>query len=1255
MPSQSFSLDSFTTFGDLLKYLRRRERLTQLELSITVGYSEAQIGRLEKNQRLPDITALKALFIPALHLEDIPELLARFLELAQSARQQDAPAPGIAPYKGLLFFDESDTDLFFGREALTARLADRAADLATDSSLRFLAVVGASGSGKSSLVRAGLAATLQRTGWNVRVFTPTENPLKALEAQLNSKQVELKSERSLILVDQFEETFTLCRDEAERIAFIEKLLLLAALTPASPPLMGEEKVVVVIALRADFYSHCAQHPLLRSAVATEQEYIGQMTTDELRRAIEEPAKRGSWEFEHGLVDMLLTDIGADGKGQPEPGALPLLSHALLATWERRRGRTFTLDGYRASGGVRGAVAETAESVFADQLNQKQQELARDVFLRLTELGVGTEDTRRRAALNELVRQSSEAAQLRAVLNVLAEARLITLNEDSAEVAHEALIREWQRLHEWLTQDREGLQLHRHLTESAQEWEARERDASELYRGARLAQAREWTMGNEERLNESERAFLKASVDQEQYDAVERDAQRQRELDAAQNLAETQSRAAKQLRRRAAYLSGAFVLVIILAGVALLLGKQTESEKQIATSRELASASVSNLNVDPERSILLALQAEKLADTWDAENALHRAILMSRVQLVFRGHTAEVWSVAYSPDGTRIATASQDNTAKVWDATSGQLLLTLTGHTDHVNGVVFSPGGKLIATTSDDDTAKIWDAMTGKELFTLTGDTNFVKRAAFSPDGKHLATSSRDGTARIWDVNTGRQLQLLQYNVPLPDVAFSPDGTRLATTTNTSGSDTVASVLIWDLSTGKIVQTFSAGEPTVLTGVAFSPDGSRVAASSLDAYGIVWDVNTGREFSRFTGHNNQVDDIAFSPDGKWIATSSQDHTAKIWDPTTGKELLSLAGHTNGVNGVSFSPDGKHLATASLDGTARIWNLTPPSELLYIPTNSHGQLSLSADGTYIVGTDATGALKKWDSISGKELMTFDSPLGPEVIPASSPNGKLVAGVSGNGPIIIWDANTGKQLLTLPGHSNFVDWIIFSPGGKQLASSSDDNTAIIWDLIRGKALFTLKGGGAADNGIPSVAFSPDGTRVVTGDYYGDGIIWDAAHGIKLLTLSGHSDTIWDIAYSADGTRIATASRDGTAKIWDAFTGKDVLTLIGHAGTVVSVAFSSDGKMIATGSKDGTAKIWDALSGMNLLTFPLGRDGTGNVSFSPDGKRLVVQGETGDVYVFALSIKDVIALAKSRITRSLTTEECRQYLHLNTCPSGQ
>src|SRR5688572_6216226 len=836
MSNSPTSPDSFQTFGDLLKYLRRRERLTQLELSIAVGYSEAQIGRLEKNQRRPDLTALKALFIPALHLESEPEFIARFMELAQSARQEDAPAPGIAPYKGLLFFDEVDAELFFGRENLTAHLADRVSDLAIDSSLRFLAVVGASGSGKSSLVRAGLAVALKHTGWDVRIFTPGADPLTALEMQLELDQVKAGSAQLLILVDQFEETFTLCRDESERVSFIEKLLSLAQ--------EPSRKMAVVIALRADFYSHCAQYPLLRQAVAAEQEYIGQMTAEELRRAIEEPARRGGWEFEPGLVDALLQDIGAHASHGPEPGALPLLSHALLATWERRRGRTFTLAGYRASGGVRGAIAETAESVFTDQLNQTQQELARDVFLRLTELGEGTEDTRRRAALNELVRQSAEATQLRIVLNTLAEARLITLNEDSAEVAHEALIREWQRLHEWLTHDREGLLLRRHLTESAYEWEARGHDPAELYRGARLAQTREWASANEETLNASERAFLAASVEQEQHDALEREAQRQRELEAAQKLAETQSHAAQQLRRRAVYLVGVLVLAIIAAltaGVfanrnATLAGQNASIAQtaQVANTQAIAdftrseaqrlAAEANSLMLnkgDTNLIALLAIRSLNMQYTPSGDAVLAGLTTLESPPRVFTGHSSDVWGVDFSPDGKYLVTGSSDRTARLWDVATGETIRVFSGHTE-IDRVDFSPDGKYLLTGGGaDHTALLWDIATGKTVQIFSGHTGSVDSGGFSPDGKLIVTAGgQDLTARIWDVATGETLHVLTGHSGgyLPRVAFSPDGKYVLT-----AGDTDRTARLWDVATGNEVMVFS-GHPELVAAVAFSPDG-----------------------------------------------------------------------------------------------------------------------------------------------------------------------------------------------------------------------------------------------------------------------------------------------------------------------------------------------------------------------------------------------------------------------------------------------
>jgi WD40 repeat protein/transcriptional regulator with XRE-family HTH domain len=1261
----SSQASTFSIFGDFLKYLRRRAHLTQLELSIAVGYSEAQISRLEKNLRLPDLTALKALFIPALHLKDEPQLIERFLVLAQSARQEDAPAAGLSPYKGLLFFDESDAELFFGREALTARLAEHVMDLAIDASSRFLTIVGASGSGKSSLTRAGLAVALKRAGWEVQVFTPTAVPMWQLERILQSTSVG-GAERALILVDQFEELFTLCRDEIERIAFIDTLL--------SSARDQSKRISVVIALRADFYSYCALYPLLRQAVAAEQEYIGQMTLEELRCAIEEPARHGGWEFEAGLVDILLQDVGAHGSQEPEPGALPLLSHALLATWERRRGRTLTLEGYRASGGVQSAIAETAESVFTDQLNQTQQELARDVFLRLTELGEGTEDTRRRAALNELARQSGEAPQLRGVLNTLAEARLITLNEDSAEVSHEALIREWQRLRQWLTQDREGLLLHRHLTESAHDWERRGHDPAELYRGARLAQAREWESANEERLNAVEQAFLTASIEQEQHEVLDREAQRQRELEAAQELAEVQSRAAKQLRRRALFLAGAFILSLILASAAIFLGRQASQNALVAQqnassakSRELAAAAITNLDDDPERSILLALQAEATTHTNEAENALHRSILASRTRLILH-HDDKIWSVTFSPDSKRIGTASQDKTARIWDAATGRLLLTLSGHTDSVNGIVFSPDGKRIATTSDDHTAKVWDAATGKELFTFSGHTDSVERIAFSPDGTRLATTSGDHTVKVWDAVTGKEIFTFSEGdgISFEHIVFGPDGKRIAI----SGEDeSDGFVKVIDAITGRELLSLPVEGGKDVRGVAFSPDGTRLAVAGNGIFQVkVWDAATGRVILKTnlfaTGFPVE---IVFSPDGKLAATAGENFKARIFNPVTGEVVLTLPGHTSGISGVAFSPDGTRLATGSWDHTARVWDITPGNEALFISRDLRSEdvpttagigrfpsynIRYSPDGTQILSDDPEeNAAKLWDASSGKELLSLS---GRADYLDYSPDGKMVA-VSNDRTITLLDAKTGKHLQILVGHTDYIKSINFSPDGEHLASAGIDGKVIIWDLASGKALFTLQEPGVQ---FYSVAYSPDGKRLFAGEGFALGIVWNAITGEKLftfeLTQGQYGETLFDGAFSPDGKRLAVVNRLGLISIRDAGSGKELLTWRGHLGRIEAITFSPDGNLVATVAEDGTARVWEAATGLNVLNLPVDGGGTGDVAFSPDGKRLAVSGMSG-IYFFDLPIDELVALAKSHLTRTLTTEECQQYLHVPACPAGQ
>jgi WD40 repeat protein/transcriptional regulator with XRE-family HTH domain len=1292
------TLEKFITFGDLLRFLRRRTGLTQMELSIAVGYSNTQISRLEQNERLPDIPTIEARFISALGLEDEPKAAARLLDLAANVRREDAPAAGLSPYMGLNYFDESDTDFFVGREALTAKLIERVLALTSSRSAgetRFLAVVGASGSGKSSLVRAGLVSALRwnkaSTDWRIHILTPTEHPLESLAGtltqesnsviatatlmddlardkrslQIFAKRIlgSLNGSRLLLVVDQFEELFALCRSEEERVAFIGNLL--TAASEADGP------VLVLITLRADFYAPCADYPRLREALAAHQEYIGAMNVEELRRAIEEPAQRGRWEFEPGLVDLLLHDVGR------EPGALPLLSHALFETWQRRRGRMLTLSGYTSSGGVRGAIAETAEAVFVDQFTHEQQAIARRIFLRLTELGdeAGAGDTRRRATFDELILKPEEAATTHAVLKALADARLITTTEDAAEVAHEALIREWPTLHGWLEENREGLRLHRQLTETAQDWSAVNHDPDLLYRGARLAQTREWASIHHDEMNALEVEFLAASVEAGEREVAEREAQRQRELEAAQKLAETekahaeeQSSSLKRLRQRGIFLVGALGLAIVAAIIAGVFANNAKQQALISAVRELSSAANLNLEIDPERSILLALQAVNKTYAVDgtvlpeAEDALHRAVQSSRIELTLRGHTDGVWSAVYSSDGTRIATASGDGTAKIWDATSGKELLTVQGSTysseDSEAGFVWyaalSPDGKLLATAGGDDIARIWDASTGEQLLAFTGHHDDVYHIEFSPDGSRLATVSPDGTAMVWDALTGKVLLTLNQGEGARPywVTFSPDGSRIAVANTADPSDGWAS--IWDAVTGELILTLPR-QNAYVDSVSFSPDGRRIVTTSEDAGVRIWDANNGEELLTLYGQTAGVANAAYSPDGTRIASAIGNNQVKVWDSATGRELLTLAGHGSGVLTVGFSPDGTRIVTASRDGTARIWNISPNRELLTlvngpaIASPVGARLTYSPDSTRLAVAYSDPVAKVWDVRTGKLLLSLTGHSDAVNYIAYSFDGTRIATASADGTTKLWDAVSGEELLTLVGHKDWVLGLAFSPDGKQIATSSFDGTAMVWDVETGQKLLTLTGHSGR---VANVIFSPDGSRIATSSFDTTARVWDAVTGKQLLTLTAHTRAVRQVVFSPDGARLATASFDGTAKEWDAVSGKELLTLSGHINDVFSVAFSPDGKTVATASGDKTAKLWGALTGKELLTLHA-PDGLTSVAFSPDGSQLAVASRDGTDRIYLLKIEDLIALAKQRVTRSLTTEECQQYLHVPACPT--
>jgi WD40 repeat protein/serine/threonine protein kinase len=694
----------------------------------------------------------------------------------------------------------------------------------------------------------------------------------------------------------------------------------------------------------------------------------------------------------------------------------------------------------------------------------------------------------------------------------------------------------------------------------------------------------------------------------------------------------------------------------------------EGQANLATSRELAASALNNLSIDPERSILLALAALETAQTLEAENALRRAMQASRVQLTLTGHNGPVHFVDLSPDEKLIATTSQDGTAKMWDTHSGREVLTFVGHNDEVIGTDFSPDGKRLATASYDGTAKVWDTTTGEEIFTLTGHDGPLVSAYFSPDGTRLVTNGLyDGMVRLWDANSGEALHAFNaHQAPMWHVTYSPDGNRLAT----ASVDGTAKV--WDANSGEQLLTLS-GPAGLVSRVAFSPDGSQLTTGHENGTAIIWDATSGVELLSFEGHTTLVLWVSFSPDGKRLATASVDGTAKIWDVLSGEELFTLAGHSAIVMGTIFTQDGTHLLTGSFDGTAKLWDLTPKGELFTLSEHRDQVYSLdfNMDGSRLASGSFDGTARIWDVVSGQEEIRLGKQGDSARIRgvAFSPDGESMATSSAYGTITIWDAASGEEVITLSGHApgqtgetafNGVVGVAFSPDGNLLATASDDLTAKIWNISSGEELFTLSGHGHAPVSIPpfdgviQVGFSPDGKRLATAGGDGTVKVWDTRHGRELFTLEAHpGSAVIDVTFSPDGAHMLTGSFDGTAKLWDAVTGQALLTLSGHTSAVHGVAFTPDGTRLVTGSEDGTAKVWDAETGQALLTLTGHTLGILDIAISPDGKYLATASKDGSIRLYVLQVEELIALAQSRLTRSLMQEECKQFLHVDECPT--
>jgi WD40 repeat protein len=543
---------------------------------------------------------------------------------------------------------------------------------------------------------------------------------------------------------------------------------------------------------------------------------------------------------------------------------------------------------------------------------------------------------------------------------------------------------------------------------------------------------------------------------------------------------------------------------------------------------------------------------------------------------FEGHDSPVNAVAFAPDGRTVITGSDDNTARLWDTTTGTEIERFEGHGKSVTAVAFAPDGRTVITGSDDNTARLWDAATGTEIGRFEGHGNWVSAVAFAPDGKTVLTGSADYTARLWNAATGTEIGCFEgHGNWVSAVAFSPDGRTVIT-----GSDD-RTARLWDATTGTEIRCFE-GHDNPVTAIAFAPDSKNIMTGSYDDTARLWNVATGTEIRRFEGHGNPVNAVAFSPDGSTVITGSDDITARLWDATTGAEIRSFEGDGIPVTAVAFAPDGRTVITAIYDNTARLWDATTGTGFRRFEGHDSqvNAVAFAPDGrTVITGSDDNTA-RLWDAETGTEIRRFEGHGNPVTVIAFAPDGKTVLSGS-HDETRLWDAATGTEIRRDEGHGNWVSAVAFAPDGRTVVTSSGDKIARLWDAATGTEIRRFEGHGES---VTAVAFAPDGRTVITGSDDYTARLWDAVTGTEIRRFEGHGNWVSAVAFAPDGSTVLTGSHDKTARLWDAVTGTEIRRFEGHGNSVSAVAFAPDGRTILTGSWDSTARLWDAATGKVL-----------------------------------------------------------------------